>query len=38
LQPDANVRLNFNLTPSVITDFRREYCEFWQERYDREFQ
>jgi para-nitrobenzyl esterase len=38
LQSDANVRLNFNLAPSVLTDFRREYCDFWQVRYDREFQ
>jgi para-nitrobenzyl esterase len=38
LLPDVDVRLNFNLNASVITDFRREYCDFWQVRYDREFQ
>lgn len=37
-QRDADVRLNFNLTPSLVTDFRRTVCEFWSTRYDRAFQ
>jgi para-nitrobenzyl esterase len=37
-QPDVNVRLNFNLSLSTITGFRREYCDFWRVRYGREFQ
>jgi para-nitrobenzyl esterase len=34
---DADVRLNFNLDPTLITDFRREYCDFWGARYDNQF-
>jgi para-nitrobenzyl esterase len=34
---DADVRLNFNLEPIVVTDFRRELCDFWATLYDKEF-
>ena len=34
---DADVRLNFNLDPTLFTDFRRAYCDFWAARYDNQF-
>jgi para-nitrobenzyl esterase len=33
----ANVRLNFALTPSVVTDFRAAKCQFWQAGYAAQF-
>jgi para-nitrobenzyl esterase len=38
LLPGTNVRLNFNLPPTVLTDYRRDLCDFWQTIYDRPFQ
>jgi para-nitrobenzyl esterase len=37
-QRDADLRLNFNLDPTLIRDFRRELCDFWATRYDAEFE
>jgi para-nitrobenzyl esterase len=36
-QRHADLRLNFNLPPTTIQDFRREYCDFWAIRYDAQF-
>ena len=36
-QRDADVRLNFNLPPTPIQNFRRDYCDFWAMRYDAAF-
>lgn len=37
-QRAADVRINFNLTPSLVSDFRRSACDFWSMRYDRAFE
>ena len=36
-QRNSDVRLNFNLPPTLIRDFRRDYCDFWATRYDAAF-
>ena len=36
-QRDADVRLNFNLPPSTVQNFRRDICDFWSTRYDAQF-
>jgi para-nitrobenzyl esterase len=33
----ANLRLNFALTPSVVTNFRAAKCQFWQAGYAAQF-
>ena len=37
-KPDADVRLNFSLPPSLVQDFRRDLCDFWARIYDAKFQ
>jgi para-nitrobenzyl esterase len=36
-QRNADQRLNFNLEPMVLTDFRRDLCDFWATTYDAQF-
>lgn len=33
----ANVRINFALQPTIVTDFRAAECAFWQAGYDLQF-
>jgi para-nitrobenzyl esterase len=34
---DADVRVNFDLEPNLVTDFRRDLCDFWATWYDAQF-
>jgi para-nitrobenzyl esterase len=36
-QRDADVRLNINLEPTLVTNFRRDLCDFWGTIYDAQF-
>jgi para-nitrobenzyl esterase len=33
----ANTRINFGVSPAIITDFRANECAFWQSIYDAQF-
>jgi len=33
----ANVRINFALQPTIVTDFRAAQCAFWREGYSQQF-
>jgi para-nitrobenzyl esterase len=33
----TNVRINFGLQSTIVTDFRAEECAFWRSRYDAQF-
>ena len=35
--PQANVRVSFGVTTSLLSDFRARECAFWRDQYDRAF-